>query len=408
MNKQLKLWMLAGVIASSFLQLSAQKKAVSSAEYLLSSNTPESILEAKGEIDKAALHETTKDHPHMWFVRSMVYSRVFSKKGNEMLAPVSEKSGYIAGYSMMQFWKSPTKNRDDEEMAADYETANSFSATFNESGALFEKKDYNSLLEYYKIILFLYDKLDTGTSNYLELQKINKKTLTETLASIAVNSKDDAVRVEVLQELVDAGSTLPAVYEGLSNIYMSKGDTAKAESIIRTGLAKSNNDDAMFQVLINHFVSRNRVDLLFADVNKQIELSPGSKLYYTRGYLYEINGDIDNAMLDYRKAIELDEFNYDANFNLGLALLKYESNKLYDQKVKANAEGKKKIEEQLKSLFKEARGYLEMASQNKDYSVQDQLNIYKALKTAALELDDKEGAAGYDDMIKALEASAAE
>jgi len=83
----------------------------------------------------------------------------------------------------------------------------------------------------------------------------------------------------------------------------------------------------MFQVLVNFFVGIKQEQRLYADVDRQIGIEPNSRLYYTRAYLNENQAKYDAAIADYRKAVEMDEFNYDANFNLGLSLMKYESRK---------------------------------------------------------------------------------
>jgi tetratricopeptide (TPR) repeat protein len=255
------------------------------------------------------------------------------------------------------------------------------------------------------LLMFLHRQLDTADINDLETRAgISEKYLTDRIATIATFCENRQIKMEVLTELMDKGSKSPMVYEALSKAYMEAGDTAMAEKIVRKALEAAPGDNAMFQLLVNYYVTIDRVDLLFDDVNKQIETSPTSKLYYTRGYLYERRENYDNAMADYREAIALDEFNYDAQYNLGVALLKYESRKLYDKKVNATAAAKVEIDQKLRAVFTEARNHLEMAAENKAYSVDDQINIFKALKTAALELDDKEGAESYQSKITALEA----
>lgn len=393
------------LIASAWAQ--AQNTAVKSAEFGLSSGNAEGVLEAKQYIDKAAVHEATKNSARMWLVRAEVYTRVVEYSGNELLAgPISLGAGYISAYSMTQFWKSPEKKRFDDEENARIETRNSFGVAFNEAEDVVNQKLYDSGVKYYQLLIYLHGKLDTADAGELERKNgLSYKYITERLATIATYCTDKNVKIEVLTELMDQGSKSPVVFEALSKVYMENGDTAMAEQVVRKAIAAAPGDNAMFQLLVNHFVSIERVDLLFDDVNRQIQASPNSRLYYTRGYLYERRDDYANAMLDYRAAIKEDEFNYDAHYNLGVALLKYESRKLYDKKTGVSGAERAEIDKQLKAVFTEAREHLEMASENKGYSIDDQINIFKALKTAALELDDKEGADYYQSRIAALEAS---
>jgi tetratricopeptide (TPR) repeat protein len=140
-----------------------------------------------------------------------------------------------------------------------------------------------------------------------------------------------------------------------------------------------------------------------SDVNRQIETNPDSKWYYTRAYLNEQGGKYDACIADYQKAVELDEFNYDAQFNLGLSLMKYESKKYYDQMARANTAKLKELNAGLKALFGRAKSHLEKASENTAYGIADQINIYKALKQCAVEMGDKAAADAYDIQVKNLE-----
>ncbi|MFM2255779.1 MAG: hypothetical protein RLZZ47_1268, partial [Bacteroidota bacterium] len=274
---------------------------------------------------------------------------------------------------------------------------------YNEAIGYFATKSYDTLCIYYAELIAVYGYLDTAMSNNLANNKITKASLTETYAQVATLHSDQKVKIAILQGLVDKGNVVPAVVEGLSKAYLVAADTVKAESCIRTALAASNNSDAMFQILVNFFVSIKQEQRLYNDVDRQLGIDPNSRLYYTRAYLNENQGRYDAAIADYRKAVELDEFNYDANFNLGLGLMKYESRKLYDKRSAAVGAKKKLVDEELKMLFTDAKKYLERALDNVDYSTADQINICKALKSACLEIGDTAGADKYTSLIKGME-----
>lgn len=388
----------------------AQIKAVNSAEYALMSNTVEDLVIAKEEIDKAKLNPKTAELPKMYLVRADVYSRIAGAKGNELLKGLTDKAGLEATISMNKFFQSTLPKKDDDLETAIGLAGNSFAAAFNESTPYFNSNDslrFNELCIYYGELVALYDKLDTSMSNNLANNKITKASLMETYAQVASLHTDKAARIKIIQGLVDQGNVVPALVEGLGRSYISIGDTAKAEACIRKALVTSNNDGAMFQVLVNHFVSIGKEKQLFNDVDKQIGIDPTSRLYYTRAFLYESQEKYDLAIADYKKAIELDEFNYDANFNLGLALMKYESRKLYDKRSAAQGAKRKLVEQELINLFTDAKKYLERALDNVDYSTADQINICKALKSACLEISDTIGADKYGQLVKSMEADAA-
>ena len=388
----------------------AQIKAVNSAEYALMSNTVEDLVIAKEEIDKAKLNPKTAELPKMYLVRADVYSRIAGAKGNELLNGLTDKAGLEATISMNKFFQSTLPKKEDDLETAIGLAGNSFAAAFNESTPYFNSNDslrFNELCIYYGELVALYDKLDTSMSNNLANNKITKASILETYAQVASLHTDKATRIKIIQGLVDQGNVVPALVEGLSRSYISMGDTAKAEACIRQALITSNNDGAMFQVLVNHFVSIGKEKQLFNDVDKQIGIDPTSRLYYTRAFLYESQEKYDLAIADYKKSVELDEFNYDANFNLGLALMKYESRKLYDKRSAAQGAKRKLVEQELINLFTDAKKYLERALDNVDYSTADQINICKALKSACLEISDASGADKYGQLVKSMEADAA-
>jgi tetratricopeptide (TPR) repeat protein len=381
----------------------AQIKAVNSAEYALMSNTVEDLITAKEEIDKAKINPKSAELPKMYLVRSDVYARIAGAKNNELLQGLTNGAGLEAMVSIRKFHESTLPKKAEEKDNGIALAGNAFAAGYNEAIGFFATKSYDTLCIYYSELIAVYGYLDTAMSSNLANNKITKESLTETYAQVASLHSDKATKISILQGLVDKGNTVPAVVEGLSKAYLSIGDTVKAENCIRTALSASNNDDAMFQVLVNFFVGIKQEQRLYADVDRQIGIEPNSRLYYTRAYLNENQAKYDAAISDYRKAVELNEFNYDANFNLGLGLMKYESRKLYDKRSAAVGAKKKLVDEELKMLFMEAKKYLERALDNADYSTADQINICKALKSACLEIGDTAGAERYAALIKGME-----
>jgi tetratricopeptide (TPR) repeat protein len=381
----------------------AQIKAVNSAEYALMSNSVEDLIIAKEEIDKAKINPKSAELPKMYLVRSDVYARLAGAKNNELLKGLTDQAGLEAMVSVRKFHESTLPKKAEERDNGTALAGNAFAAGYNEAIGYFATKSYDTLCIYYAELIAVYGYLDTAMSNNLANNKITKASLTETYAQVATLHSDQKVKIAILQGLVDKGNVVPAVVEGLSKAYLVAADTVKAENCIRTALAASNNSDAMFQILVNFFVSIKQEQRLFNDVDRQLGIDPNSRLYYTRAYLNENQGRYDAAIADYRKSVELDEFNYDANFNLGLGLMKYESRKLYDKRSAAVGAKKKLVDEELKMLFTDAKKYLERALDNVDYSTADQINICKALKSACLEIGDTAGADKYTSLIKGME-----
>lgn len=412
MNKRFKMIAAGAMLVFAMNSCAAQMKNVKSAEYAIdgeNGNNAERVLEAKGYIDAAYTDPKTSSSSRMWITRAVVYSRLYNLRSNELLRDVSGRSGYASGYSMMQYFKSADKKLEQDEEMARLECVTSFGVLFNESGDFYaERRNFDTMVDYYRVALYLYDqllKVDTASVNSLAGQKVTRKSIVEDLARFASACQNAQLKKEVLRQLVDEGNKQPIVFDALSRAYLTEGDTVSAEKVVREGLDRAPGDNNMFMVLVNFYITINKVSKLMADVSRQIETSPDSKLYFIRGFLLEQDTKYDAAIADYRKAIELDEFNYDANFNLGLAMMKYESKKYYDKMGSANSTAMKQIKADLAKLFTESRGYLERAAENKDYTINEQLDIHEALLRCAQELGDESGAATYKEKIEALKAA---
>ena len=390
----------------------AQNKAINTAEFSLSSGAVEEIITAKEEIDMAAANEKTKTAARMYFVKGKVYCRIYEKKGNELIKPYSHNAGLIAGESFWEFYKHPDPKKSEYKEDADIELRNVFIATFYESQTFSEdfikttdvkKKPLiaDTLTVYYRLLLNLYDKLDTATSNDFKRSTVDRKYFIERLAYFAIGNSDVEKRKSILTSLVTEEKPTAAVVEALSRLYLESKDTLKAKEVIKAALVKSNNDNEIFTVLVNFYISAEKENELFADVDNQIKQNPTSKNYWIRGYLNEQRKDYDAAMADYRESKKLDEFNYDACWNLGVALYKFEVRKLNEQKAKTgNVDEKKKLDSKILETFIDAKTNLQFASENTNYKLTELKDIAKALRNVCLELNDKTCASEQRDKIR--------
>jgi tetratricopeptide (TPR) repeat protein len=206
-----------------------------------------------------------------------------------------------------------------------------------------------------------------------------------------------------LDYLITNETPIPFVVENYSRILLEKGDTLGAKEVIKKALVKSNYNNDIFNVLVNYYLAIDRQDQLMAEVDGQIAEVPNSKNYWIRGYLNERAGNYVKATADYQKARELDEFSFDANWNLGVALMKYETKDLIDQISKTNdAVEKAKLESKKNETFKTARSYLEFASENINYSKDELINISNAIRTCCLEIGDEKCTSEQRDRVRTL------
>ena len=393
----------------------AQKRSINTAEFALESGNPDDLIIAIEEIEKARQNEKTNNAARMWLIRSKVYSTVFDKKGNELIKPFSKMSGMKSAESILKFYGQTSDKKTSVDLdEATYQVGAAFASTFNESMSyndLIDKasskeakgKLNDTMVIYYQYLLELYSKLDTGMINNLKGQKVERDFFVERIAFYALNNSDVTKRNNILEDLVTKERPTPLMIESYSKELMSAGDTAGAYRVIKNALVKTNYDNDIFNVMVNYYLSINKEEKLMEEIQGQIQENPNSRIYWIRGYLNEKTQKYDLATEDYRKSREIDEFNYDANWNLGVCLMKYETRKLLEGKTSSDPAAKALLEQKRIKLFQEAKGYLEFALENPDYSKSELKDISKALRTCCLELNDSRCAADYRDKIRELE-----
>ncbi len=405
---------LAFMSLSAAMSLSAfgQRRAINSAEYALESKAPQDVIIAYEEIEKAKEHPKTANDPRMWLVRSKVYQQVFQFKGNPMIKTISHQAGLKSARSIIEFYNNDGKKRRSDNEEAQYALGNAFASAFNEAQGYTDdinkaegnaKALYNdTMIDYFQNLIRLYERLDTGMINQLKGQKIERDFFVERIAYHALNNSDELKREVILTDLVSKENPIPFVVESISKMRLEKGDTLGAKEVIKTALEKSDYANDIFNLLVNYYLTIDKTAELMAEVDNQIKEQPTSRNYWIRGYLNEQEKNYDEATDDYRKARDLDEYNYDANWNLGVSLITYKTRDLMKGMSSLSGEDKTKREKQLLDLFSEARGYLQYASENPKYSKDELINISKGIRRCCMELEEKTCAAEQRDKIRTL------
>lgn len=388
----------------------AQKQMVNSAIYNLENGNPDELVQAKADIDKASADERTKNWSLMYYTKARVYCRIYEKKGNEIIKPsYNGLCGLVAGKSFQEFYKSTDKDKKGIMEEAAIELPNVFVALFYESqtrATQFQSaKDPQSkfiadtLMDYFSTMLDLYGKLDTATINNFERSKVKRNYFSDMLAYYSLKNSDEAKRLVVLTALTENEKPSAGIVKSLSDYYIGINQNEKAKEVIKTALAKSNNDNEMFQLLVDYYVKTKQQDQLFAEVDAQLKQNPSSRNYFVRAALLDEKGDIQSAIKDYEQSVALDEFNYDAHWNLGVDLYK-NAKVLIEEKNKAT--DKVAAENKINQNYAEAKKHLEFAQENDKYDVDDATKIAKALRNVCLAMKDNACAAAQRDKIRTL------
>lgn len=144
----------------------------------------------------------------------------------------------------------------------------------------------------------------------------------------------------------------PAIYTLLQKKYFEVGDTAKGVELLSDGFKRyPNNLDIVFE-LINYYLLNNMAEQALEYLVLAQEKDPtNGSLIFAEAYLYDKNGDIDKAIVAYKRCIEAAPNYYNGYYNLGVLYFNY-AQKFYTESMDASDSEYKSIEakgdEQLK------------------------------------------------------------
>ena len=218
-----------------------------------------------------------------------------------------------------------------------------YGRAFNDAVNSYNAKDYDKAIASYKLA-----------------SQIKPQDTTAVLYSAyAYEAKQDfAGAKSAYNNLLGMKYKSPAVYNRLIQIARTQNDPAEASKVLQQALAVYPNDKAFMLEDLNASLTSGKGEDAIAKINKSIAADPAnSNLYAVRGSLYDQQKKNDLAVADYRKAVELDPKNFDAQFNLGV----YNYNKAADSYTKASKMDLKTYQVSGRKLEADGKKYFEAA-----------------------------------------------
>ena len=340
--------------------LQAQNDAVTNA---FMANKDGEFDKAKEEIDKAVVHEKTKDKAKTWYFRGMIYENLISSPNPKFKAMVTPE---VSKATIESYSKAISLSQKGDEYHDQSVTrlGNLWGAFLNAGIAQYQEK-----------------KFDEAIGSY-ELAQIVKPTDTTAYvyALYAAEGSNNYEKCKVYtRKLATMGRNYPDMYLSLSRQARKAEKMDSALAHIQEGRVQyPNNKNLMLEEL----------DLYFAlgkSKEAKAKLEDAVKLDSTNANLHSILGNLydqeaadpklaqkerdsskDKALASYRRALRFNPDNVESNFNLGV----YYFNKGADirKKVDAmdintyNAKGKK-MEAEANVEFKKALPYFEKCYQ---------------------------------------------
>lgn len=196
-------------------------------------------------------------------------------------------------------------------------------------------------------------------------------------ALAAYNAKDWDKASKYLEESIDYSYGGGDAVLLLHQVYGTMQDSTKMAENLQNGFEKYPEDDRLLTQLINYYLETKQNDAAKEYLNQAVEQDPENPTYYyARGVLSDQAQNYDEAIVDYKKALELKADYFDALYNLGVIYY----NKAIEQMNKANDETDhasfQKEKAKADELFKTSLPYMEKAHEAKP----DELAVLESLK----------------------------
>ena len=310
---------------------------------------------AKDFIDKAAENEQTANNYKMWYYRAKVYYAIDTSRTQHSLdADAAEK----ASIAYLNCLKTDTKGwYTDECKGTVWVTGLSL---YNNGVDAYNRGEYERAIRYYNQIfeVFPMDAEKNLKRNNVTVDIPNKNLY---FAYNKMGNRAEAKKY--LTKLMEVGFNDPKIYLYMERLCLDEKDTAAALVNLAKGRDKFAENTDLINEELNIYILQGKTDILLKKLSDAIEVNPEDQLmFYNRGVINEKNKNFTAAEADYKKAIELKDDYFDANYNLGAMIynqgadMNNAANDIKDNKKYNDA--KTKADERLKQSLP----YLEKAS----------------------------------------------
>ncbi|MBW3128216.1 tetratricopeptide repeat protein [Hymenobacter profundi] len=333
------------VAAAALTTASAQNSAVNNALLYQKQGT---LDKARTEIDKAIAHDKTKDKAKTWFTRGEIYDAMTSN-------PIYGKA-LKAGEGMNIAYESYQKAIELDGKDGEYgkqaaaKMQGLYGLALNAGVESYNAKNYDEAIKSYKMA-----------------QQMNPQDTTAYLyaAYASLANENTAGAKENYGKLMAMNYKSPTMYSQLMQIARQENNTNEYNKLLQSGLQAYPNNKTFVLEDLNQLITAGKDKEAISKLQHAIELDPkNSNLQSVLGSVYDKLKQPEQAEAAYKKAIELDANNFDAQYNLGV----YYYNKAAELYTKASKmdlaayqKSGKALEANGKKYFQQSLPYFEKA-----------------------------------------------
>ncbi|MGI6339799.1 MAG: tetratricopeptide repeat protein [Bacteroidales bacterium] len=303
------------------LGVMAQKGKVASSLTLIDQGA---LDKAKEAIDQAMVHEKTKNWSNTYFAKGKLCQAVYSSDNQSYKSffadPLAE--AYAAYEKSIELDpKGGAKKRIIANMIY-----NSLALDLYEQGSIqFEEQKYADALKSFKTQIEITESdkfagaVDTGMYYNAGLAAVNSQNYDEAITYFTKCAEMEYMGITPYYQMYES--------------YLGKGDTLKAESILKKLPEIFPGDKSVTLQLIDLYIKsgKNKEALEYLQIAKADDPQNYS-LFFAEGIIYLNESRYDEAIADLTKAVELNPDIFDSQYGLGAAYI----NKASDMFTKAN------------------------------------------------------------------------
>jgi len=321
------------------------------------------LADAQTSIDKASLHEKTKNEAKTWLYKGKIYEAIALDAELVKQNPDAAKNAFDAYHLAQKLDETAEKSGKFKQEIDEALVSTNFAIALQNSGIrAFQGKQYNVAYDYFTM--------------FQEVRPLD--TLGYIYAAQMAMAKNDYPKAKVAYAkcIEKTGYTSPEILTNLLYIYQtveSEKDISKALEIARIGKEKYPNSQYYISQEIELLEKSGQIQDAIAQQEALVQkVNKTSDNYLTLGMLYEKNKEMTKAKDAYSVAVNLGPESFEANFNFG-AMVYNSVVEIYKQINQMNALDYNRIGKQMESeskeVLKKALTYFEKANQLKPQDV---------------------------------------
>lgn len=333
------------------------------------------VFKAKGYIDKAIVHEKTKEDAKTWLYYAQIYGAIISSD-DERLGEFKTKAPEELLNGLKNCKKYDKKNQYNSERQQF--VAPVYSLALNMGINLYKDGKYEEALEAFK-----------GTQELADIINVTDSVgiFNAALSAKALGKNDEAIAF--YKKCVEIGYGGSDPYLNLISLYSKNKDVENAEAMINVARKKYPTDPGILLEQTRFYIGQGQSEKAEADLVKTVEADPNNvTLRHALGVVYEQLDKPNKAIESYQKALEIEPDHKHATKNLGLvyntlaARINEEMNNIpYEEQAKYD-----KLKTQRDDLLNKGLPFLEKA-----YSMEENADLKRVLNSvySVLKVDKK-------------------